>query len=544
MRQRSILLTVMAFLLAMSCRAQSGQAPVLTSRPRIPYPPIARAAHVQGAVVIDFAIDSDGRVVTPRVVSGPEMLRGVVLDVVKSWRFQVPLPVGAQDEFEARYIFGVKPQDDTEDDLDGPPWNPCCGDVIMTRAADVTVTGEVRSRDGSQTIDVTPDTPHAPADSCAEDKQKHAPEGADSEDYVELLNASCIGGCAVYRVRVSRNGVIAWRGYSDVADKGERDSKISGQDADTLLAKFATDAFWSACGVPPPDEPRIPDPAAKEQEGEYNSNEQYLGKFLTVRVAGVTKSVNASQDAFADIGAKLMWAVDRTADTHRWRLGDPASEPYSNMAEDLGHPKPGVTALIRATYHFNPSTAEQTSDRIKLLLKQGVSVDEADSSGWTPLMYAASLSLHPEDELKLLLEAHAEPNRHSAAGDTALMMAAYRGDLSETLLAHGADINAHNAAGATALMLLAQGMNTDELQDALKAGANPRAEDNAGHTALDYLRAASCDKPLIALPPPYMTVVIQGPAPCPDTRNPRYVESEKLLTAAMKSAASGVAGGR
>ena len=474
------------------------------------------------------------------------MLRGIVLDAVKSWRFQAPLPVGAQDEFEARYVFALKvDDDDTKDDMDAPPWSPCCGDVIVTRF-DVTVTGDVRSRDGSQTIDVTPDKPHPPADSCPDDKQKHAPDDTDAEDYVELQNASCVTGCPVFRVRVSRSGSIAWRGYDSVAAKGNRDARIGGQDADALLAKFATDAFWSACGVPQPDEPRIPDLPKKKSEDDENEdrNPSFLGVYLTVRQAGVTKSVDVSQFASEDVGEKLIWAVEKTADTHRWRHGDPTTEPYTNMEQDLAHPKPGVTALIRATYHFNPSTGEQTSNRLKLVLKQGANVDEADSSGWTPLMYAASLSYQPEEEMKLLLEAHAEPNRHSAAGDTALMIAAYRGELSETLLAHGADINAHNTAGVTALMLLAQTMNAVTLQDALKAGANPRAEDNAGHTALDYLRAASCDKPLIAMPPPYMKVVLEGPAPCPDTRNQWYVESEKLLTAAMKSTAASHSGGR
>ena len=84
------------------------------------------------------------------------------------------------------------------------------------------------------------------------------------------------------------------------------------------------------------------------------------------------------------------------------------------------------------------------------------------------------------------------------------MFAAYRGTLLQLLPAAGANINAHNADGVTTLMLLAQAEkeDTDELNEALTAGADPNAHDNLGRTALDYLRAASCGKLIIPLPQP------------------------------------------
>lgn len=51
------------------------------------YPPIAKAAHVEGSVVIEAVISKTGRVESLNVVSGPEMLRAVALDAIKQARY-------------------------------------------------------------------------------------------------------------------------------------------------------------------------------------------------------------------------------------------------------------------------------------------------------------------------------------------------------------------------------------------------------------------------------------------------------------------------
>ena len=52
------------------------------------YPPIARAAHVSGAVVLHTIIGKDGFVETLSVVSGPAMLQASALDAVRQWRWK------------------------------------------------------------------------------------------------------------------------------------------------------------------------------------------------------------------------------------------------------------------------------------------------------------------------------------------------------------------------------------------------------------------------------------------------------------------------
>jgi Gram-negative bacterial TonB protein C-terminal len=50
------------------------------------YPPIAKAAHVDGPVVMLATFKTTGEVEKVELVSGPEMLRASAIDYVKSWR--------------------------------------------------------------------------------------------------------------------------------------------------------------------------------------------------------------------------------------------------------------------------------------------------------------------------------------------------------------------------------------------------------------------------------------------------------------------------
>ncbi len=52
------------------------------------YPPIAKAAHVSGAVVLHAIIGKNGAIQNLTVISGPEMLRASALDAVKGWRYK------------------------------------------------------------------------------------------------------------------------------------------------------------------------------------------------------------------------------------------------------------------------------------------------------------------------------------------------------------------------------------------------------------------------------------------------------------------------
>jgi TonB family protein len=503
--------------------AQTEAGPVLATQPRIQYPPIARAAHVEGDVVVRFSIDSDGRTTSVHTLSGPPMFQPLVEGQIKAWRFRVPLPPNAQSDFEAVYKFRLRPAEDSlDDDLDAPQYYPCCGDLIILPLGAMAVTGEVRSLDGSQKIDVTPAAAMPSEDRCPADKEQQVPAGSDADDFVELFRA-CGKGCLDYKVRVYRDGRVEWHGRDQVVTKGEGRGQISAKAASALVSKFQAQSFWSACSTMPP--------SLSEDRGvvEFKS-----GDYLTAKIGDHVKSVeaNSSFAVEAGLGKRFEWAVDKTANTHDWIHGDAVVEPFENMSRDISMPKPGMTALIRSTFHFSLSTGQQTQEALKRLLASNVDVDAADESGWTALMYAAELN-SDNRPVDLLLEAHANANRASLHGDTALMMAAYGGRLSESLLKAGADINARNADGVTTLMLLAQHIDPDELHDAIVAGADSAGQDREGRTALDYLRAASCQKAIVPLPEPEARIVTGEPPHCP-SNSEEYRKSEALLKAAMK----------
>lgn len=62
--------------------------PELIQRISPEYPPVARAGHVQGTVVIDAVIDATGNVVSEHAVSGPGLLIPAALSAVQQWKYQ------------------------------------------------------------------------------------------------------------------------------------------------------------------------------------------------------------------------------------------------------------------------------------------------------------------------------------------------------------------------------------------------------------------------------------------------------------------------
>jgi protein TonB len=64
------------------------------------YPPIAKAAHVGGTVVLHAIISKTGAITSLQAVSGPDMLKGAALDAVKQWRYKPYLLNGEPTEVD------------------------------------------------------------------------------------------------------------------------------------------------------------------------------------------------------------------------------------------------------------------------------------------------------------------------------------------------------------------------------------------------------------------------------------------------------------
>lgn len=52
------------------------------------YPTLAKLTHIQGEVILQAVISSDGEVVATHVLSGHRLLRGAAVSAVKQWRYR------------------------------------------------------------------------------------------------------------------------------------------------------------------------------------------------------------------------------------------------------------------------------------------------------------------------------------------------------------------------------------------------------------------------------------------------------------------------
>lgn len=102
-------------LFAVIATVGKGQAPVPDHFPELKYPPIARAARVQGDVIVSFRQTPDGGTADVTPVSGPAMLQGVAVENVKAWRFAPPAEPTGQ-VYKAVFHFQLNPPEDGFDD--------------------------------------------------------------------------------------------------------------------------------------------------------------------------------------------------------------------------------------------------------------------------------------------------------------------------------------------------------------------------------------------------------------------------------------------
>jgi protein TonB len=66
------------------------------------YPAIAKAARVQGTVVLQATITKTGTIEGAKVVSGPAMLQQSALDAIRTWRYRPYLLNGEPVEVDTQ----------------------------------------------------------------------------------------------------------------------------------------------------------------------------------------------------------------------------------------------------------------------------------------------------------------------------------------------------------------------------------------------------------------------------------------------------------
>jgi TonB family protein len=75
------------------------------------YPPIARAAHVSGTVVLHALLSKEGRVESLQAISGPNMLEGAAMDAVRQWQYRPYLLNGEPVEVDTTILVNFRLSD-------------------------------------------------------------------------------------------------------------------------------------------------------------------------------------------------------------------------------------------------------------------------------------------------------------------------------------------------------------------------------------------------------------------------------------------------
>jgi hypothetical protein len=80
---------------SVTLETSSPSAPITATMP--PYPPIARVAHIQGAVSLELQIGADGKVAEAKWIDGPKMFQAISLDATRKWSY----PIDAAQELQS-----------------------------------------------------------------------------------------------------------------------------------------------------------------------------------------------------------------------------------------------------------------------------------------------------------------------------------------------------------------------------------------------------------------------------------------------------------
>jgi TonB family protein len=130
-------------------RVSSGvMANLVASQPNPVYPPIARAAHVQGVVVLHAIISKEGTVEKLTVISGPPMLTQSAVDAVQKWTYRPYLldgqPVEVETTINVNYTYGGDDNEAAPPDGDVTP----SGTASSPATSNSSQTGEAVRRIG------------------------------------------------------------------------------------------------------------------------------------------------------------------------------------------------------------------------------------------------------------------------------------------------------------------------------------------------------------------------------------------------------------
>jgi len=84
---RTTQIAVLALMFAFALRASAGDQREIVSRSPAVYPELAKRMKISGMVRIEATIDSEGKVIEAKALSGNRMLESAAEEAVKKWKF-------------------------------------------------------------------------------------------------------------------------------------------------------------------------------------------------------------------------------------------------------------------------------------------------------------------------------------------------------------------------------------------------------------------------------------------------------------------------
>ncbi len=202
-------------------------------------------------------------------------------------------------------------------------------------------------------------------------------------------------------------------------------------------------------------------------------------------------------------------------------------EGFAKLLEEGANPNAKCAAVL-----FNPKTKKRTrivttvlvevvksgnAEMVKALVGKGAKVNQANSKGISPLMFAIWHFPDGDPIIDFFLDHKADPNHADREGNTPLSgaIALRKTKTAEKLLKRGANPNKPTRGGITPLMLAVMSNNLELAKKLIAGGADIHARAGKGWTVLDLNRSKLSPgmKALLEKYSPAKTKRSSGPPP-------------------------------
>jgi TonB family protein len=95
------------------------------------YPEEAKDKRISGIVLVEFVLDKEGKVTSPRAKSGHPLLKPVALEAAKGWEFEIPMQNGQPTKLLGEMVFCFLATKDTSKSKYTFSFERCCPNKIV-----------------------------------------------------------------------------------------------------------------------------------------------------------------------------------------------------------------------------------------------------------------------------------------------------------------------------------------------------------------------------------------------------------------------------